>query len=319
MKKIIYWTISIFSVTSIYISISTKKETQSNTYFDTFSKVKKLLKERKPRVIKLKQLKALTVQEQEIKKRKKIDPQNSWSNQSIVKKQIKLVNKKVKKGKTLESHLNAGIVRFDFPSQGKTWQTNWYIMVDFLTLGQKEFENLYLPILEKYDFSLDEQYYQQMMWQEVYSIFASFNYKRLSNIAWAFEYFRDNNILSIYDTTQLVLSFVQSIGYFVPKNNFGFYLPQKMLSLNKGDCDSKALLMVIILRKLGINAIIFHSIYYKHAMVGVEIRSLGKYKKFRNKKYYFAETTNLGFRVGQLAPKVGDIKKWKALPISFSY
>ena len=73
--------------------------------------------------------------------------------------------------------------------------------------------------------------------------------------------------------------------------------------------------MIIILRRLGFDAVMYHSVDYAHAMVGLNINATGTYKTYNGKKYYFVESTYPGWKIGDLPPNMNDTKKWRIIPI----
>ena len=117
---------------------------------------------------------------------------------------------------------------------------------------------------------------------------------------------------------------VQVIPYERPKNianpNSGsgildFFSPNEIAYYDKGDCDTKSLFMVIILRRLGFDAVMYHSAYYGHAMVGLNINASGVYKTYNGNKYYFIESTYPGWKIGDIPPNMSDTDKWRLIPI----
>ena len=73
--------------------------------------------------------------------------------------------------------------------------------------------------------------------------------------------------------------------------------------------------MVIILRRLGYDAVMFHSSHYAHAMVGINLNAAGAYKTYNGKKYYFIETTYPSWQIGAIPPEMNNVSNWRVIPI----
>ena len=89
-------------------------------------------------------------------------------------------------------------------------------------------------------------------------------------------------------------------------NRLGLLAPPQTLKEIYGDCDSKSLLYVLILRKLGYETVMFVNNRIRHAMAGVSTNATGKYLSSQGIRYYFAETTGVGYRIGQLKTRPED-------------
>lgn len=120
--------------------------------------------------------------------------------------------------------------------------------------------------------------------------------------------------LSPMDTVNLVISLIQNMRYEIPKiNNFEVLSPVLALGYKYGDCDTKTLLMLITLRKLGIDCIHLESHVYTHAMLGIHVPATGDYFDYQGKAYYFVETTSPGWEIGMLPPDTNNIAYWHAV------
>jgi hypothetical protein len=77
----------------------------------------------------------------------------------------------------------------------------------------------------------------------------------------------------------------------------------------RGDCDSRAMLMAIILEHLGIDCILMVSREYSHAMLAVDVPGGGQRFTFNGKAYLVAETTaRVG--IGTIDASQIDPSKW---------
>jgi hypothetical protein len=105
------------------------------------------------------------------------------------------------------------------------------------------------------------------------------------------------------DKLNFVLAFVQSISYSSDLNTTGFEeyprFPIELLVDQTGDCDCKANLFATLTLSLGYGAVFINP--PDHLAVGVLGDNLqGTYWKYQNQTYYYAETTGVGFKVGDL-------------------
>src|SRR5262249_24992152 len=82
--------------------------------------------------------------------------------------------------------------------------------------------------------------------------------------------------LSSMDLATLIVSFVQSIPYEIPKDEpFGVLPPALVVADRKGDCDSKALLAHMMLDALGVDSVIVTSEGHRHSMLGIALPAQG--------------------------------------------
>ena len=110
--------------------------------------------------------------------------------------------------------------------------------------------------------------------------------------------------------TDLALSYVQEIPYKVPDDPFGLRPPPLVIAKREGDCDSKALLLYMILNDLGIEAVMLSSKAHAHTMVGVPVPAGGTSFRWKGRKYAFAEVTAKGGAIGWLPPDVSSPNDW---------
>ncbi len=106
-----------------------------------------------------------------------------------------------------------------------------------------------------------------------------------------------------YEQANFVLAFVQSINYNSDLNTTGHEeyprFPIETLVDQTGDCDCKAILYATLILSLGDGAVFINPT--DHLAVGVLGDGLhGTYWPYNNQTYYYAETTGVGFTIGQL-------------------
>jgi transglutaminase-like putative cysteine protease len=124
--------------------------------------------------------------------------------------------------------------------------------------------------------------------------------------------------LNSLQTAELVVAFVQSIKYEVPDEPFGLLPPALVASERRGDCDSKSLLAVVLLKKLGIDAVMIQSEAHHHTMFGIALPAPGAWIEFEGRRYAFTEATHIGWPIGQIDPKVTHPNDWHASKVHFA-
>ncbi len=82
-----------------------------------------------------------------------------------------------------------------------------------------------------------------------------------------------------------------------------------------GDCDSRALVYVILLHHLHIDAVLMVSARYSHSMVGVDVTGKGARFQVGGRGYLAAEVTE-PVALGLIASDMADPSKWIAVPLA---
>jgi len=93
--------------------------------------------------------------------------------------------------------------------------------------------------------------------------------------------------------------------------NYGVQSPLEFMANQKGDCDTKSLMIYSVLRHFNYDVCVLTSMAYEHALLGINIPANGKYKIHRGKKYYVWETTVKGIDIGQLPPTYSNMNLWE--------
>jgi len=84
----------------------------------------------------------------------------------------------------------------------------------------------------------------------------------------------------------------------------------------RGDCDSRALVMAILLRREGIRSILMISLEYEHALAAVDAPGAGARFPFKDKKWLVAETTaKVG--IGLVDQTQADPASWLGVDFPF--
>jgi hypothetical protein len=115
----------------------------------------------------------------------------------------------------------------------------------------------------------------------------------------------------------LVVGFVQSIRYQVPKAEpFGVLPPALVAAESWGDCDSKSLLALMLLEEVGITGVMISSAAHRHSMVGVPLITTGKHFSHAGRRYAFVECTAAGAPIGYIDPKLESPYDWRVVPVN---
>ncbi|MGD1841840.1 MAG: hypothetical protein ACFB0B_13235 [Thermonemataceae bacterium] len=86
----------------------------------------------------------------------------------------------------------------------------------------------------------------------------------------------------------------------VPNVKYGLQSPTEFMYNFKGDCDTRAVLAYALLSYFGYDVVVLGC--EVHAMLGIALPANGDYLRYKGKKYYFWETTNVGWQIGQVPP-----------------
>lgn len=180
------------------------------------------------------------------------------------------------------------------------------VLQTYIDMGSKTYEEMNITTY----YEDDPDLFQQQKWGSIYSYLNSHASPELDIVADGFINITRNEEFSDGELLQMIISFVQSIEYQIPENEFGLLAPLQSINYRYADCDSAALLLYSILDRVGFRVGIYYSRHYLHAMLGINTSATGHYKKHKGLRYYFLETTNKGWRIGQLPSEMTDTEKW---------
>ncbi len=115
---------------------------------------------------------------------------------------------------------------------------------------------------------------------------------------------------------EILLNWVQNFDYKRgDEKSTDFTSVIDSLSGTGSDCDSRSMLMGILLRQNGINTALFISREYSHAVYGAELNADGAKIKVSDKEYLLGETTVKNLKPGLIAQEQNDTEKW--IPVIF--
>lgn len=155
----------------------------------------------------------------------------------------------------------------------------------------------------------------EAFWDAVYKIMRDDNEERVQIISNIFKYAINENHIEKGEAILMIIAFIQYINYQIPNNFYEILPPVNSIIENYGDCDTKSLLLAMILEDLGYDAVLFYSSEYLHALAGISIEGFGDYIEYKGKKYSIIETTAIGWIPGMVPPEVSDLRYWFPIDI----
>jgi hypothetical protein len=111
------------------------------------------------------------------------------------------------------------------------------------------------------------------------------------------------------ESARRVLAWVQGFTYERDLSGIDFVPPLTAAFERKGDCDSRAMVMAIILERMDIDCVLMLSREYSHAMLAVHVPGAGRRFFFKGREYLVAETT-AKVEIGVIDPSHDDFSKW---------
>lgn len=156
-------------------------------------------------------------------------------------------------------------------------------------------------------------------WECVFDALVRDNADDIAPLTELFRRKQQEQNLDARELTELVVTFVQNITYRLPTEEtaaFGMLPPVIVVADGSGDCDSKALLAVVILQQLQVDAVVLLASGLGHAALGVALPVTGKKFPYKGKKYAFVEVTTPGWALGALPPEYDVAKAWKVIPVT---
>lgn len=124
--------------------------------------------------------------------------------------------------------------------------------------------------------------------------------------------------MSIVGLADLIVTFTQNVDYRIPAEQpFGVLPPAVVATSGAGDCDSKAILALVLLQEVGIDAVLLASEAHEHAAVGiaVPVSGGGVFVAPGGGAYAYAEVTRPGWPIGQMPPDTISPNDWRVVDI----
>jgi hypothetical protein len=159
----------------------------------------------------------------------------------------------------------------------------------------------------------------RVVWAEVYRRIYNYSSPQMKSVLAGFNRIFTKEKFEMRDRVYFVITLVQNIKYERPGGALDLFPPLGTMAYRFGDCDSKALLLYVILERMGVDCAMLWSYNYKHAMLGIKVNARGEYLTANGKNYYFLETTYPQWDVGEIPPEFGNIKFWFISEIDAGY
>ncbi len=172
----------------------------------------------------------------------------------------------------------------------------------------------------------NDPHYTQTFWARFFQDMYDKNYVRVQSMVNWFKAEAGEKGWSGYELAVEVIKCVQAIPYERPYQVvddktqaaavLDYFTPNEVAWYDKGDCDTKSMLLIMILRQLGYDLVLYFSESYEHAMAGINLNAKGTYKTLNGKKYYFVEVTYPGWNIGDLPDEFKDPSRWSVVSIN---
>lgn len=146
-------------------------------------------------------------------------------------------------------------------------------------------------------------------WKRYYRQIYRDSYLRLAPVVVQLSEAFDADGIPRVDIPHELLAWLQGFGYVRTGGLSDFAPPLTCLVSEAGDCDSLAMVYVILLHHLEFDAILMVSNVYGHAMAGVDAMGPGARFPFDGKQYLVAELTE-NVALGQIAADMADPAGW---------
>jgi len=197
--------------------------------------------------------------------------------------------------------------------------------------------NVSVKLSDVYSSKNNKKYSNPISWGDFYKKIIEHDKLKLNTIYDLFDQILSTKVLSRNEFADVIVTFVQNIPYNIltpvscseayinsksiknmidqgidcQGNIFGgIYTPTEFIKNFKGDCDTRTIFLYTILNRYGYDTKILNSDEYMHSIIGVNLRSRGRYKTHLGKRYYTWETTGVNWQLGDLPPSTSRMNYW---------
>jgi hypothetical protein len=150
----------------------------------------------------------------------------------------------------------------------------------------------------------------RVVWAEVYRRIFNYSVPQMKVVLDGLNLIFKKEKLGAKDRILFIITFIQNIPYERPGGQLDLFPPIGTLAYRFGDCDSKALLLYVLLEKMNVDCAMLWSYNYKHAMLGIHLSARGDFLTANGKKYYFLETTYPNWNIGDIPPEFNNTRFW---------
>jgi hypothetical protein len=203
---------------------------------------------------------------------------------------------------------------FTFPSAGKKRSVKFSVDKKQISANLDESDEEAAQYLVEREYKVLSLYGKSSLWKEAwqryYRMIFKDSAKRLKNIS--FEIFKSIYPSSLDETdfAQKILTWTQTLEYAREKNSADFTPPVQIFTGKGSDCDSRAMLIAVILQSVNMDSIIFVSAEFSHAVAGFVSTHPGFGFEANGKKYLTGDATISGATWGLLDAAMADESKW---------
>ncbi|MCF7929294.1 MAG: hypothetical protein K9L68_10990 [Spirochaetales bacterium] len=146
-------------------------------------------------------------------------------------------------------------------------------------------------------------------WGRYYRQIYRDNYHRLERLYALWEGIRTERSLTDRELAKLILTDLQNYTYERTETPSDLLSPVEAAYTSRGDCDARALIMIILLHHFKIDAILMVSTEYGHSVAAVDVPGAGARFSFGGTPYLIAETTEQ-VDLGLIAADMANPEKW---------
>lgn len=107
-----------------------------------------------------------------------------------------------------------------------------------------------------------------------------------------------------------IKEYLLSGGRCRPYTKYGLLTPVEFMATLDGDCDTRSLLLYLILKHYGYDVLMLSSTYYRHAVIAINLPYPGIAKFQNGKRYVIWETTQSNIKPGIFSPQFSDMRFW---------
>lgn len=167
----------------------------------------------------------------------------------------------------------------------------------------------------------------KIFWNRLYGAFLKIHATQIAETFSPIFYRMDSLNWSIRQQAKYLVSMVQDLPYAyilqsescrekkadggcITGIRYGILSPYEFLHSEKGDCDTRAVLLYSLFEQLGLQPKIAVSEVYAHAMLMVDLPSAGAFLEENGVRYFFWETTYPNWDIGMMPPDCNNLNNW---------
>ena len=147
-------------------------------------------------------------------------------------------------------------------------------------------------------------------WIRYYRMIYRDSYGRLSRVSFDIYNALSSSCNDETDLAQKILTWTQDFPYERNKNKADFTNIPSVIMGHGSDCDSRSMLVAILLNSWNQDAIMMISRVYSHALCGMTSTHKGHSFRYNNKDYLMGETTQKGLTWGKIAQNQDKTENW---------